>query len=189
MKRIFIAVDISDEARRKAAAYMDTLRRAFPMLRVGWERPEKLHLTLKFLGDVNEDRLNEVQNAVREIAGKNDLFRMTLGGTGRFPLKGDPRILWLGATDEGQAAVMASRIDSRLSTLGFEPQKRGFTPHLTIARLREPRLSEALATRHVGNEFEPVGFEVGEIVIYESKLLPRGSIYTQMAAFPLMTSR
>jgi RNA 2',3'-cyclic 3'-phosphodiesterase len=185
MKRTFIAVDISDEARQKAASYINGLRRVFQQLRVGWERPEKLHLTLKFLGDVNESRLEEVQQTVGEIARAHDAFRMTLSHTGRFPPKGDPKILWIGAHDEGRLGMIASQIDKELTPLGFEPEKRKFSPHLTIARLREPRLSARLAALHVENDFEPVGFEVREIVIYESELLPKGSIYTQVAAFPL----
>lgn len=185
MKRTFIAADISDEARRIAASYIDNLRRAFPHLRVGWERPEKLHLTLKFLGDVNDSLLKEVQAAVAGIAGIQETFPISLGGTGRFPLKGDPRVLWIGARDEGKLEAIVSRIDEKLTPFGFEKEKRKFSPHLTIARLREPRLLFALAKRHLENDFDPVGFEVREIVMYESKLLPKGSIYTQVAAFPL----
>jgi RNA 2',3'-cyclic 3'-phosphodiesterase len=185
MKRIFIAVDISDEARQKTALYIDGLRREFPQLRVGWERSEKLHLTLKFLGDVNDQELAEVQEAVKKAASSHRAFRMSLGETGKFPPKGDPKILWIGADDGGKLTTVTSELDMLLRPLGFEPEKRRFSPHLTIARLREPRLSSELATKHLENEFEPVGFEVREILIYESKLLPKGSIYTQIAALPL----
>jgi RNA 2',3'-cyclic 3'-phosphodiesterase len=189
MKRIFIAVDISDKARQKVASYIENLRRSFPQLRVGWERPEKLHLTLKFLGDVNDGRLEEVQKAIGKIVDSNPAFQMTLGRTGRFPPKGDPKILWLGTIDKGEFAAVASKINDDLEQLGFEREKRRFSPHLTIARLREPRLSGELAAKHLENDFGPIRFEVGKIVVYESKLLPKGSVYTQVTAFPLKTSR
>ena len=185
MKRIFIAADISDEARQWAASYIDGLRREFPKFRVGWERPEKLHLTLKFLGDVNEDRIEEVQQRVRDVSKAHKAFPMTLSGTGRFPPKGDPRILWFGANDGGELGAIASRIDRELGVLGFASEKRKFSPHLTIARLREPRSSSALAARHLENDFGPISFQITEIVIYESKLLPSGSIYTPIAVLPL----
>jgi 2'-5' RNA ligase len=185
MKRTFIAVDISDAARLKAASYTEGLRREFPQLRVGWERPEKLHLTLKFLGDVNEETLQNVQRAVREVVESNRRFQMALAGTGKFPPKGDPRILWLGGQDNGQFAAIALQIERELTPMGFEPERRGFSPHLTIARLREPRRSANLGDVHLNNDFGPVGFEVREIVIYESKLLPKGSVYGRVAGFPL----
>lgn len=185
MKRIFIAADISEAARQKAAAYIDELRSAFPRLRVGWERPEKLHLTLKFLGEVNDGQLEEVRKLVSVVAEKNDRFRMTLGGTGRFPQKGDARILWLGVNDQGRSAAVVAEIEDHLAELGFGKEKRPFRPHLTIARLREPRLSAELTARHLENDFEPVAFEVGEIVIYESKLQQSGSIYSAVTRCPL----
>ena len=185
MKRTFIAVDISDEARESTALYIDGLRRSFRNLRVGWERPEKLHLTLKFLGDVNDGRLDGVQRAVGDVASETVAFRIILGGTGRFPPRGDTRILWLGVGDEGQLQSIAARIDTDLARLGFEKEKRRLSPHLTIARLREPRSSAELAATHLGRDFGPIELDVREIVIYESKLTPNGSIYTPMAAMQL----
>lgn len=185
MKRIFIAVDISDAVRSKAASYVDGIRRAFPKLRVGWERPEKLHLTLKFLADVNERELMEVQQVLSKLADASCAFQLTIRGTGVFPPRGDPRILWLGAEDGGKLAEIALRIDNELSRLGFEKEKRIFSPHLTIGRLREPGLSHELAAAHENNQFGPVGFEVREIVIYESELLPKGSVYTPIGKYCL----
>ena len=185
MKRVFIAIDISEEARSKAASYVDLLKRAARGQRVGWERSEKLHLTIKFLGDIDDRQLNDVEQAVNKVAAEVSAFRLELSGTGRFPPKGDPRILWLGVIDDGDSLAISSSLDRELSNAGFEPEKRRFSPHLTIARLREPRLSRDLAAVHENNEFEPVGFEVREIIIYESKLLPTGSVYTKIAAFPL----
>ncbi|MGD9561030.1 MAG: RNA 2',3'-cyclic phosphodiesterase [Pyrinomonadaceae bacterium] len=183
MKRIFIAADISDDARKKAARYVEDLRRAFPNLRVGWERPEKMHVTLRFVGDVNEKVLLEVQRAVEKAANSGGAFSAVLKDTGRFPPKGDPRILWLGTRDNGEMARIASALDRELAPLGFKPEKRLFSPHLTIARLREPRLSAELASLHLQTHFEPVEFTVREIAIYESKLLPTGSVYSKIAAF------
>lgn len=188
MKRVFVAIDISAAARQKAADYTLELRRAFPDLRVGWERPEKLHLTLKFLGDVEDHTLFRVEDIVRRVAGSYSPFDIQLGGTGSFPPKRETKILWVGIQDDGSLAEIAKQIEKECSTLGFEAEKRKFNPHLTIARLREPHRSADLAKTHLEIGFEPVGFEVREIVIYESKLLPRGSIYTPIAKFPLKES-
>ena len=188
MKRVFIAIDISSEARSKVAAYIDSLMHSARDVRVGWERPEKLHLTLKFLGDVDDHRVADVEQAVKKVAAEFSGFRSEVVGTGRFPPKDDPRILWLGMSDGESLSKLAAALDRELSNAGFEPEKRRFHPHLTIARLREPHRSAALAAEHVSNSFETDDFEVKEIVIYESQLLPTGSIYRKLASYPLRSA-
>lgn len=185
-RRIFIAVDISDEARNVVATYIDELRREFPKLHVGWERPEKLHLTLKFLGDVEDAQQEFVHAAMKAIAGNFYKFRLETSSTGVFPNLHKPSILWLGISGNVEMMVqIAEEVEREFETLGFTTERRAFKPHLTIGRLREPWLSNNLACRHLANKFEPVGFEVREIVIYESKLQPTGSFYLRLAAFPL----
>ncbi len=87
MKRIFAAIDISDDARAKAAEYIENLRGEFPKIRVGWEKAEKLHLTLKFFGDVNEKQLAKLSVAVEETAKQLSNFKLQIAGTGVFPSK------------------------------------------------------------------------------------------------------
>lgn len=187
MKRIFIAVDLSDEARAAAAEYIDQLRMVSPLVRVGWERPEKLHITLKFLGDVSPDGMDGVEAALRTVAASFEPISYAIHSTGRFPPKGEARILWLGIRDEGEMASLASDIDAYLRKLGFPAENRGFNPHLTIGRIREPSRSSHLALRHVQKHFGPVNCFAREIVIYESKLQPTGSVYSKLGAFQLGT--
>jgi 2'-5' RNA ligase len=101
MKRIFIAVDISEEARRRAAAHIDGLRSGVRNLRVGWERPEKLHLTLKFLGDVTNEQLGRLNKSVEQAATQTGTFYLRTGKTGVFPSIRKARVLWLGLEDSG----------------------------------------------------------------------------------------
>ena len=186
MKRVFIAIDISNEARSKVAVYIDELRRSARDLRIGWERPEKLHLTLKFLGDVDDRQLRDVEEAVRRASTELRSFRSAISGAGRFPPKGDPRILWLGLDKQENFGNAARTVDKELSKFGFEPEKRKFHPHLTIARLREPYRSGALAAEHLSNAFQTDEFDVWEILIYESELLPTGSVYRKLASYPMI---
>jgi RNA 2',3'-cyclic 3'-phosphodiesterase len=179
MKRIFVAVDISDEARRKVSEYAEALRREFPDLRVGWERAEKLHLTLKFLGDTSEKQLNQLTEIVGETAREITNFKLQIAETGVFPSPRNARILWLGVEDETESLRKISEIlETECERIGFPKEKRNFKAHLTIARLREPHKSKAIARKHLENVFEPVEFEASEIVIYESKLQSNGSIYS-----------
>ena len=189
-RRIFTAIDISAEARQKISDYIENLRRDYSGLRVGWEKPEKLHLTLKFLGDCDERQVKNLETAVSNAAnffGKTENrtnFKIKIFETGVFPSKRNARILWLSLRDETEILSKINKLLEReCEKIGFEKEKRDFKPHLTIARLREPHKSGDLAAKHLENEFEPVEFEISEIVVYESKLLPTGSIYRKLEGF------
>jgi RNA 2',3'-cyclic 3'-phosphodiesterase len=187
MQRVFIAIDISEEARAAAAQYEEALRREFAEVRVGWERPEKLHLTLKFLGKTDDDQLERVKRAVGSAAASGNVLTLELAGTGVFPSARSPRILWLGLRESGDALkVLANRMETECETIGFPKENRPFSPHLTIGRVREPHRSRELAEKHAASKFGPVAFVVNEVVVYKSELRPTGSIYSKLAAFPLM---
>lgn len=176
VQRIFVAIDISEKARNAAARHIDGLRQEFRDIRVGWERTEKLHLTLKFIGDTDEREA--LADAMKSVARMFDPFVLTIAETGVFPSARRPRILWLGATDEtGTVNKIRQLIETECEKRGFKRDERPFDPHLTIARLREPQRSRKLVERHLAASFDPVKFVVPELVIYESKLLPAGSEY------------
>jgi len=178
MKRIFAAVDISEQARLRVSEYSAALRREFPDLRVGWEKAEKLHLTLKFLGETNETQLNDLIEIVKKIAEQISTFRLQIAATGVFPSPRKPRILWLGVNDKTESLLKISGLlETECEKIGFPKENRNFKAHLTIGRLREPHKSTEIARKHLQNEFEPVEFKVSEIAIYESKLQSTGSIY------------
>ena len=185
MKRLFVAVDISDAATQRVVEYTTELRRSFPNHRVRWERPEKLHLTLRFLGDTDESLVGPLSNALTDLAAKYRPFQMYLEETGVFPTKGDARILWIGIRSGEILSAIAHDIEEVCSSLGFKIERREFSPHLTIARLREPRSSIDVAAAHRSCHFSAIMFGVREIVLYESKLEASGSIYNKTATFPL----
>jgi 2'-5' RNA ligase len=190
MKRIFVAIDISEAARRKASAHIETLRRRFPELRVGWEKPEKLHLTLKFLGDTGDEQLRNLTKAVEKAARQISNFKLRISGTGVFPNRRKARILWLGVTSENESLRKLSEIlESECEREGFAPETRDFKAHLTIGRLREPEKSGNLAETHLQEKFEAVEFEVSEIAIYQSELSPQGSRYTIVSKHAFKSDR
>jgi len=179
-KRIFVAIDISEEARRKVADYIENLRGEFSNLRVGWEKSEKLHLTVKFLGDIDSNELQNLTEAVEKTARQFSNFNLQISRTGVFPSKRNARILWLGVDDEHENLQKINDIlETECEQKGFVNEKRKFKAHLTIGRLREPNKSKELIDRHLNKTFAAVKFEVSEIVIYESRLQKSGSIYTK----------
>ena len=181
MKRVFAAVDISDEARAKVSHYIENLRATFPQIRVGWEKAAKLHLTLKFFGNVNEAQLSKLIIAAEESAGRISDFRLQIAGTGIFPSKKNPRILWLGVQGEIETLQNLNAVlENECEKAGFEKEKRSFKAHLTIARLREPNKSAILANLHAESEFSAIDFAVRELIIYESHLNAFGSQYAPL---------
>ena len=178
-KRIFVAIDISDEARIKVAAYIEELRGEFSNLRVGWEKAEKLHLTLKFLGDIDSNELRNLTEAVEKTAQQFSNYNLQISQTGVFPPLRAARILWLGVDDKhGSLQKINNVLETECGQKGFAKENRNFKAHLTIGRLREPRKSKELTDRHLNKTFVAVKFEVSEIVIYESRLQKSGSIYS-----------
>ena len=187
-KRIFIAIDISDSARAACAAHISLLQENFPRVRVGWERPEKLHLTLKFLGNISDGILKDLGAGISETASHHARFKLQLSTPGVFTSKSRPRILWIGLDDTSGIPSLHSEIEDICHRSGFEREKRTFRPHLTIARIKESQKAIALADAHMRTKIEPVGFEVAEIVIYESKLQPSGSIYSVVSTAKLQAA-
>lgn len=185
-KRIFIGIDISDEARNLAAAYIRTLRGSFRDVHVGWERPEKLHLTLNFLGETAPNAIESVREIVARAAAANARFKLQIRETGVFPNAKRPRVLWLGVGgDLDEIRRIKSGLDSGLVEIGFESERRRFSPHLTIARLREPERSGSLAAQHLANDFGSPEFSVASLIVYESRLDQHGSEYSVLDRFDL----
>lgn len=183
-KRIFVALDISEEARKKVSQFIKKSRERFPKARVGWDKPEKLHLTIKFLGEIEEEQLQKLQQAVEKTAREIAPFKLQISGTGVFPSTKQARVLWLGVDGDIESLRELNRIlENKGEEHGFVKEKRAFKAHLTIARLKE-RTSK-LVTAHLSENFELVEFEVSELVIYQSELRPTGSVYSVVSKYDL----
>lgn len=186
MKRIFTAVDLSEAARNQVSGYIENLRRAHRSLRVGWEKTEKLHLTLNFFGDVNEMRLQQINSAAAAAARLFKPFALQISGTEVFPSPRKPRVLWLGIKEaENSLTQMQTILEKKCEQAGFAFEKRDFKPHLTIGRLREPARSLQLTREHLARNIESGAFQVSEIVVYESRITATGSIYKVVAKHKL----
>jgi 2'-5' RNA ligase len=154
-------------------------------VRVGlrWEQRDRYHLTLQFLGPV--PKLAPVVDGLAAAVGDRPAFPLQLGGAGAFPKPGRARVVWMGAAVGGADLVgLAAAVAAALRPHGYEPDRREFHPHLTLARLKVPdNVAGVLAA--IGPE--PVGeaFTVGEVVLYQSRLSSKGPAYTVLERFPL----
>ena len=180
--RTFVAVEMGAEVRKAATELIKKFRSA--RADVKWVEPHNLHITLKFLGEVEEAKTEEVCRAVTEVAAASAPFSLEIRGAGAFPHLGRPRTIWLGAGEGRQAMVdFQRRIEAALKPLGFLPESRAFEPHLTIGRVRNagPGIAE-LAELLLANVNQPVGrTTIDDVVVFSSALETAGPIYEALA--------
>jgi RNA 2',3'-cyclic 3'-phosphodiesterase len=177
--RVFCAIELPEEVRARAADRITRLREAVPEARASWERTEKLHITLKFLGEIAPERVEVLSGAATRAAQTIQPFMLALSGAGAFPPRGIPRILWLGIEDHsGALAQLHSQLENECEVVGFAREKRSFHPHLTLARIRAPQGARELAKLHQEIVFEPIKFDVTNLSVMRSELGPGGSRYT-----------
>ena len=184
-KRLFIAADISEEARTAASGLIALMRREFSVKGVSWSKPENLHITIKFLGDTEPERESRLIETLSEIAALTPPFRLQLD---KPELLGKRVISIAVRSDSPTVFSLEMAIDTACERLGFEREGRRFHPHLTLARIRQPENARELGQRFLQTQIEPLGFEVREIVLYESELGPGGSIYRKVSTFELFAS-
>ena len=175
--RLFVAIELSLQARSALRAAQDALRPRSGDVR--WTPPEQLHLTAKFLGEVPDGQARDVAEAITRAATASMPFNMSVGGCGCFPPRGAVRIVWAGA-DEPTGALPAciDAVESELADLGFERERRPFSPHITIGRVKEDRSAGRLRSLVEKHELPPVLQPVATLTLMSSVLSPKGAQYT-----------
>lgn len=178
--RSFIAVVVDEGIIARLAALQGELRHTDAP--VAWVRPEGMHLTLKFLGDVPEARIPDIGEALRAVAGNWEPFRISVEGTGAFPNLRRPRVVWADVREGRETLIeLAGAVDAALTGLGFPPEDRPFSPHLTLGRVKVPGRLEALTAQVESHAQDYFGeMTVGEVILFQSELSPKGAKYTSL---------
>jgi 2'-5' RNA ligase len=182
--RAFVAVNLPHVERSRLYDTLEPLRaEALP---VRWMPPESLHLTLKFLGRVEDERVAALHAMLVRIARVAEPFELAVGGLGAFPRLGRPRVWWVGIAPEPRLTTLQRALDAGLVELGFAREDRPFSPHVTIGRAREDRSTGGSRVEAVVASFAfRFRFAVETIDLMESQLSPRGARYVRMCAAPL----
>ena len=194
MLRAFVAVELDASLRQALAQVQATLRYQLqltvgPDVRIQWVKPESIHLTLKFLGDIPEEQASDIQAALVRVVGGHSRFTVDVEGLGVFPDVRAPRVVWVGLTDHVDTLTrLAADVETGLAALGFPPEARPFNPHLTLARIKERSrdVGQALSTGGVLTQDARLGaLPVAALSLMKSDLQPSGSVYTQLCHLPL----
>jgi len=177
--RVFVAVSLDDETRHRIARLVNDRVAVMPGRAVP---PDKWHLTLRFLGEVEEDTVDRIRHGLDD-ADLGPGFSMAWGGLGAFPRSSRASVLWIGVVRAAEAlSTLADLVDEALEGAGFDPGDRPFRPHLTIARMRPPEDVRPI-TR--GEPFPDVAMRVDRITLFRSRLGRGGAQYTVLDEFEL----
>lgn len=182
--RTFIAVDLPHSVRDALGQVSNQLQGKLPDTHVRWVNYEKMHLTLKFLGDISTENISMVEKILASEAAKRQVMEIGIGGIGAFPKMRHPRVIWIGVEAPSELFDLRRGIEDGVARLGYNYDKYEFTPHLTLGRIS--RKASASDVRKVGNALHDfqVGFigvaRIEAVHLYRSDLRPEGAIYTRL---------
>jgi RNA 2',3'-cyclic 3'-phosphodiesterase len=180
--RLFTAIDLPPDVVRNLEILLEKLK---PTARINWSLPSNLHVTTKFIGEWPEERLEELKRALAGI-GPRPPISISVSQLGFFPNARSPRVFWCGVEAPGLEALAATTEETTAS-LGIERENRAFSPHLTLARIKE-RIDLKPLDRTIARleSLEFGRFSMDRFHLYQSKLYPTGSVYTKLAEFPFL---
>ena len=179
--RLFIAHELPQNVIHVLERIQDELRDALPGKDYRWVRPEGIHLTLKFLGDVDSSRVEHLSRLMNDMAKKHPAYELSTGSLGCFPHSKRPRVLWVGLEGNLNALKnLQEELEHQLMPLGFDPDSRGFSPHLTLARVKQTSgKAEDISARlsQVQQKYQTVSWTVTSFNLIQSILKPSGAVY------------
>ena len=189
--RTFIAIELSEEIKNSLAQIESHLK--YSGADVKWVEKDNIHLTLKFLGEIDDKKCEKVKIVLDEVAKTTKQFEISLKDIGAFPKIEYPRVIWVGL-DKGskKSTELAAKVDEALSKIGFEKETRPFAAHLTIGRVRSPKNKEVLKEKLVsfkgpGTSIQGPG-KITSVILFQSKLTPAGPIYSKLYEAKLSTN-
>ncbi len=178
--RSFVAVDTAPEVKKELAALLEQIKKR-TCLSAKWVKPEQMHFTLAFLGEVSPEFIEQAKVQLEGVARHSPRFTCRLEGLGAFPGASKARVLWAGISDgEKEIKDLQKEVVRALTQIGYVPEKRAFSPHLTLARLRSP--GDASFIKDIS--FQSSSFPVTRVILFRSLLKPEGPEYTILKEFP-----
>ena len=189
MIRSFLAIELPRTILKKIEGVQKDLKASNADVR--WVHPEKIHLTLKFFGAVEESKIEAIARSIDEPVRTTFPFLLKARGVGAFPNLKNPRVIWMGLVDDEEIlSSFQKRLETEMEKAGVEPEERPFRPHLTLGRVNSSRGKNELAARIDPRREEEFGsFQVEKVVLFRSDLRPTGPIYTPLKELKLGGSK
>jgi 2'-5' RNA ligase len=182
--RAFIAIDLSQEIQQRLEEVSQLFKTQLLNVPIRWVGVDNIHLTLKFLGDVSISNLKILTDMIHSEVSNHKQFEISVGGGGAFPSNRQPRVIWVGVEAPQDLILIQHEIDMATSRIGYAPEERPFSPHLTIGRVSRNATSEDVRKISQSLDKIHVGFLgatcVEKIHLYRSDLQPSGAIYTEI---------
>lgn len=178
--RIFIAVELKERTHSELSLLQSALKKS--EADVKWVDPQIIHLTLKFLGYIDDKKIKDVQNILNDVAKNFKPFVLSLKEIGAFPRLDYPRIIWVGV-DEGkdEASQLTKELENKLEKIGIPKEDREFHPHITLGRVKSPKNKDRLKSIIETTKFELSSkIDVDHLTLFKSQLTPQGPIYTPL---------
>jgi 2'-5' RNA ligase len=192
MVRSFIAINLPEVLQDNISSLADRFRKRLKhgRTRVTWVKSGSIHLTLKFLGSIETELVPSILERLEEAASGIRPFSIVLGDLGVFPNLNQPRVIWVGVQKgEEEVCILQKRVEDGLSKLGFKVEKRVFSPHLTLGRIKAlGSRGEVLRALNDLKDPEIGGTEVTQVALMKSTLTPQGAIYTELGSVRLKNS-
>ena len=205
MIRVFIAIDIPDEIRAGIAEAQARLKRAHMGVKVSWTKVDNVHVTLQFLGYIEEEAVVTINAALDRVVSEHSAFELAVRGAGAFPDERRIRVLWVGCEDAGVGSgsrarpvvpaddrgvsplrQLAQSVQAAMHPLGFEPERRELSAHLTLGRIKYPKPDAALTKALDSIKNQAFGtMRVDAVHLFQSQLHPEGSIYSKLSSHRL----
>ena len=183
--RSFIALDLPEDLRKGLQNLQDRVRKLTDCVR--WVKPDNIHLTLKFLGAIEESQVEPIGRILENMTTGIAPFKLQVKGFGAFPNARNPKVIWMGMDDNQQRVVLfQEKLEETLAAIGFAPEKRTYSPHLTLGRVKESRGKREIEQLIEKYKDEDLGyFTAGSIVFYRSDLQPSGPVYSSLKSIQL----
>ena len=183
--RLFIAIELPNEIKQGIAKVQEDLKKTGA--NAGWTRPEGMHLTLKFLGEVPEVKVPEIMQTLDDAAKGTGKLSLSIEGAGAFPHTKNPRVIWIGVGgDVKELGVLQAGIEEAMEKIGFEREARKFSPHLTLARIKFLKPRDNWQQRIEGIRDVNLGkFEAGQVSLMKSELKRDGAVYRSVGRVEL----
>ncbi|HBR18047.1 MAG: 2'-5' RNA ligase [Deltaproteobacteria bacterium RIFCSPLOWO2_12_FULL_43_16] len=177
--RAFIAIELPSIIVKSLGEIQDNLRDTTN--KITWVKPDNIHLTMKFLGNIETDKAHAIEKILKNIVSQISIGKLSVEGVGAFPTINNPRVIWVGIEDDKNLLKIYTQLEDGLASLGFKKEDRPFKPHLTLGRVKFLKDKKGLKERlEKLADIKLASFIVDSLILFKSELTPEGSLYTKL---------